>query len=425
MDLNDRPSQVSSNVSDIVTQQSALLPDGTYIELPCNAAPGPILKLRNKAKTDSKNDKQGGLIEHHRSWFQDPNTSQLTMDISLKQQQRRALSSAGASSSSGADAVQTHEDRSNQDVHKPSLPSRSTDQHKQHVTPDSGLPHAGLKTQVPAPTTAASASIPTDSGEAAIFRLLDPRHRATNSRDPAEAARKAALRVQNQSLVSNYDFREQRFHERIALFQKIILGQGLATSVSVLPELTWLSFDELNEEFVSFVLYDGAQTVFLCCLCSDFDWGKKRPEIVNRLAEWARYIHSADKVSTKLSSAANPVPCMRVAPIFILPKVYGKAWGRSDKKVMRQCKEHQVSLFTENPGALHVAQPWPPRKSSGQSDSTCAMRKEPGQMRKGQAAPRSNAHQLRSRCQICQLQPRPFARYPAAHQRMVHYRGTL
>ena len=396
-------------------QQAALLTDATYIELPCNAAPGsPIIKWRIEAMTNAKNDKQGGVTEHHRRWFQDPNTSQLTIDISLKQQQRIVLPSAGASSSSGADAMQTHEDHSDQDVHRPSLPSASTHRQHQPLSPACGQPHAGLKTQVPASTIAASTPILKDPSEAATSRLLDPHHRATDSRDPAEAARKAALRVQRQILVSSCYYREQSIHEEIALFQKLILAQGLTTSVSVLPELTWLS----HHGFKDIVLYDGAQTVFLCCMYrSAFSCDEGKPGLVQGLAEWARCLHSADEVTKDLSTAAKMVHCMRVAPIFMIPKVDGNAWGRSDRKAMRQCKELQISLFTDSPSALHVAQPWPPRKSIGQSGSTYAMRKESGHMR--------NGHQLGSRRWISQRQPRQSARSLAVYEGMAPHRNCL
>ena len=427
--LRKRPSQLSKRVTNIVTQQAALLTDGTYIELPCNAAPSSPIMRRcteiEKAPFELLDETLAWMAEHHSSWFRAPNARWFTIDITLKQQRRSALPSAGASSTSGAYAVQTHEERSDQEAPMASLPSASASafasaSSDQQVIPAYGLPHTGLSTQVPVSTIAASASIPTHPDGAAMSRLLDPHHRAADSRDPAEAARKAALRVQRQSLVSSPAFVALEDREDIALVQKLILAQGLATSVSVLPGPTWLSYDGHEEGFVDLILYDGAQTVFLCCLYRNHRLCETKREMVQQLAEWARYIHSADEATRDLSSGANLVHGMRVAPIFVIPRVYGKAWGRSNKKVMQQCKERQVSLFTENPGALHVAEPWPPRKSSGRNDSTYARRKESVQTRTGQADARSNVHQLGSR-----RQPHQCAKFPAMSEKMVYQRHCL
>ena len=218
--------------------------------------------------------------------------------------------------------------------------------------------------------------------------------------NPAEAAHKAFLKVQHQFLSGSQLYLNPAATPWLALLQRHILTQGLATSLIYLPGRAWLSEGEpgsATNKF-SFVLYDGAETIFPCKSLHVRSGRTCARDAVQQLAAHAR----------QLQVEAAPRPSrmkpggMRVAPVGFLLSLHGQSdyLTEDEKEVIDTCTKHHVSLFrTDLIGdgkgdsiTLHIAQPLQPQMTLHRAVATSAMIQSCSQKQSNHVASRSHAY---------------------------------
>ncbi len=295
-----------------------------------------------------------------------------------------------AGSSRGADTQLTQQCNTDQDIHSSGMPPRSAPEQQQAASqppktwplPAEGLSSDGLSAPaagasqahrlVPAPAAGSAGSIATGVQSAvsdpsmtgAVSGPTRPfKYGAEVDYNPSEAASRAALRVQHSFLVGSEEYLTPSSHTWITIFQKHILSEGLATSLHVLPQLTWFPDPHPNpaNTHVDYILHDGAGTVFLCSLLffSRFHWlspGTRTRDKVEQLVQDAQHLQAEAAESSSSTRPIGVLRNMRVVPVGMLGALYGITETSYIKGLVSACQEHKVSLFTADPSTLHVAQ---------------------------------------------------------------------
>ena len=175
-----------------------------------------------------------------------PEQAEDSSQVSSGSRQEPSCGEAASSLTEG-DAVRTVEDHPGQIPHQPSL-SCGTDTRQQQLPAGAVLQkahssQAAAGVNVPVATASPAAKPPANP-----IRILESRRADISEQgleldgNPAEAARKAALRVQRSILVSSSQHvsMEDSDREWLWIFQRQILSEGMASSLSVIPESTWL-----------------------------------------------------------------------------------------------------------------------------------------------------------------------------------------
>lgn len=441
-----------------VTQLSDLESEGLYYELPHNATPGsPVVKDLGRAP-------QGLLGQSLRSpWVMAPDSHVYTVSISLtdtapslpqgRQQHLPEPSERPAGSTDIHLSGPPLQDQRQEQQQSSQSPTLSTEKSATDVKP---FPHtaapaekstavAASPSQAPASsalrpdmasatsagevsgTPAGAASQPADAGPqpvssaAATSASSRPASASVPVNSPdgklvfkfgseldytaVEAARRAAMRVQQQCLIGSQEYLTPMAHSWVTKFQQFVLSQGLADSLMVVPGLTWFPGPHVDPlaVHVDYVLYDGAQTVFVCSLLfhSRFHWLQPNLRTHEKVAQLADNITAAAALAAWPDSAYGPgrvLQGMRVGAVGMMPALQGNTQTDYVKGVVEACREDGISLFSADSEVLYVAEsrPTPWRRSSAVAAS--AMHKcsceRPGRLmavRKPQHLKRSGA----------------------------------
>ena len=157
-------------------------------------------------------------------------------------------------------------------------------------------------------------------------------------------------------------------HYWIKVFQRFIMSNDLASSLAVVPGLTWFpgAHPEPATRHIDYVLYDGAGTVFLCCLLfhSRFHWlnpGQKTHEKVEELASDAAELAAGWREPQGPLKPESVLRGLRVEVVGLMPALHGSTGTDYVKGVTEACRTHRVSLFSADLSALHVVAPRPAR----------------------------------------------------------------